>query len=234
MNADRAALAAGASGAVRAAGATGAAGARAARSEFLWLGDGPAHIHGHVARPVLVHLDRFDARTVLDLGCGNGWFTAALARCGFDMVGLDSSRSGINIARQAHPDVSFRHADALQPPEADLHNRFDAVLAVETLDHVVQPRLLLQHAAQMLRPGGLLIVTTPYHGYMKNLGLALSGRFDLRLQALQDNGRLKFFSRSTLTALVQECGFGDIGFEPLGRVSPLARSMLVTARRPAA
>jgi len=231
MDADRAAVAACAAGV---SGVSGASGARAARSEFLWLGDGPAHIHGHVARPVLVHLDRFDARTVLDLGCGNGWLTAALARCGFDMTGLDSSQSGIDIARQAHPEVSFRHADALQPPERDLHNRFDAVLAVETLDHVVQPRLLLKHATQMLRPGGLLVVTTPYHGYMKNLGLALSGRFDLRLQALQDNGRLKFFSRSTLTALVEECGFADIGFEHLGRVSPLARSMLVTARRPAA
>lgn len=211
-----------------------AAGARAARSEFIWHGDGPVDIHGHVARPLVVQLDRFDARSVLDLGCGNGWLTAALSRCGFDVCGLDISRSGIEIARAAHSDVNFHLADALLPPPADWCGRFDAVVAVESVDHVVQPRQLLNHARQMLRPGGLLLVTTPYHGYLKNLGLALSGRFDLRLQALEEHGRLKFFSRRTLTALVQDCGFVDVKVEALGRIAPIARSMLLVARRPAA
>lgn len=205
---------------------------RAERSEFLWLDDGPAHIHGHVARPVVVQLDRFDARSVLDLGCGNGWLTAALSRCGFDVTGLDSSLSGIQIARHAHRDVPFRHADVLQAPADDLRGRFDAVVAVEILDHVAQPRLLLQHALQMLRPGGLLLVTVPYHGYLKNLGLALSGRFDIRLHALQDHGRLKFFSRRTLMSMVAEEGYADVGFAAIGRLPVIARSMLVTARRP--
>ena len=205
----------------------------AARSEFLWHSEGPAQIHGHVARPVLMQLDRFDARSVLDLGCGNGWLTAALSRCGFDVTGLDSSLSGIEIARRAHRDVPFRHADGLLPPAAELCGRFDAVLVVEVLDHVAQPRLLLQHALQMLRPGGLLLVTVPYHGYLKNLGLALSGRFDIRLHALQDHGRLKFFSRPTLMAMVAESGCIDIEFEALGRLPAIARSMLVSARKPA-
>ena len=207
-------------------------GERVARTEFLWLSDGPAPIHGHVARPVVVQLDRFDARSVLDLGCGNGWLTAALSRCGFDATGLDSSLSGIHIARNAHRHVPFHLADALLPPAEDLWARFDAVVAVEILDHVAQPRLLLQHALQMLRPGGLLLVTVPYHGYLKNLGLALSGRFDVRLHALEDHGRLKFFSRRTLMALVAEEGFADVGFEAIGRLPAIARSMMVTGRKP--
>lgn len=207
-------------------------GVRAERSEFLWQSDGPAHIHGHIARPVVVQLDRFDARTVLDLGCGNGWLTAALSRCGFDVTGLDSSLSGIEIASHAHRDVPFRHADVLLPPADDLRGRFDAVVAVEIMDHVAQPRLLLQNALHMLRPGGLLLVTVPYHGYLKNLGLALSGRFDIRLHALQDHGRLKFFSRRTLMSLVAEGGYDDVVFEAVGRLPLIARSMLVTARKP--
>jgi 2-polyprenyl-6-hydroxyphenyl methylase/3-demethylubiquinone-9 3-methyltransferase len=185
-----------------------------------------------VARPVLLQLDRFGARSVLDLGCGNGWLTAALSRCGFDVTGLDSSRSGIAIARGAHRDVAFRQADALLPPAPELQGRFDAVVAVEAVDHVSQPRVLLQHALTMLRPGGLLVVTTPYHGYFKNLGLALSGRFDRRLHALEVHGRLKFFSRQTLTALVAECGYADLHFETIGRLPAIARSMLVTGKRP--
>jgi len=205
---------------------------RTPRSEFLWRGDGPGHIHGHVAVPVVVQLDRFDARTVLDLGCGNGWFTAALSRCGFDVTGLDISSSGIEIARRAYPELSLQLADAMLPPEPAMRERFDAVVALETVDHVARPRLLLQHAWQMLRPGGLLVVSVPYHGYLKNLGLALSGRFDLRLQALEDHGRLKFFSRQTLMALVADCGFVNLECQPLGRVRVVARSILVAARRP--
>lgn len=211
-----------------------AAGARVARSEFIWVAEGPAAVHAHVARPLVVQLDRFKAHSVLDLGCGNGWLTAALARCGFDACGLDCSQSGIAIARSAHHDVPFVLANAMHPPAPELRDRFDAIVAVETVDHVAQPRLLLMHARQMLRPGGLLLLTVPYHGYLKNLGLALSGRFDLRLQALEDHGRLKFFSRRTLGVLVQECGFEDVQFQHLGRVAPIARSLLLAARRPAA
>lgn len=206
----------------------------AARSEFTWDSAGPAAIHGHVAQPVVMQLDRFGAQAVLDLGCGNGWLTAALSRCGFDATGLDISSSGVGIARNAHPDLHFRHADAMLAPAADLLGRFDAVVAVELVDHVAQPRLLLHHAMQMLRPGGLLVMTTPYHGYFKNLGLALSGRFDMRLHALQDHGRLKFFSRQTLTALAAECGCSDVGFQTVGRVPAIARSMMVWGTRPSA
>ena len=225
MDADRNALAAGA----------GAAGpARAARSEYLWEGVGPAAVHAHVARPLVVQLDRFNANSVLDLGCGNGWLTAALARCGFEACGLDSSQSGIHIARSVHEDVPFVLADALQPPAPELCDRFDAIVAVEAVDHVAQPRLLLMHARQMLRPGGLLLLTVPYHGYLKNLGVALSGRFDLRLQAVEDHGRLKFFSHRSLGTLVQECGFEGLHIQNLGRILPIARSMLLSARRPPA
>jgi 2-polyprenyl-6-hydroxyphenyl methylase/3-demethylubiquinone-9 3-methyltransferase len=201
-------------------------------AEFAWRTDGPAGIHGHMARPVVVQLDRCRARSVLDLGCGNGWLTAALARCGFEVTGLDRSVSGIEIARSTHPELPFVLADALEPLAADLHGRFDAVLAVEIVDHVPQPHLLLHNAIQALRPGGMLVVTTPFHGYFKDLGLALSGRFDRRWGALEDHGRLKFYSRRTLTALVADCGYVDIEFQTIGRLPPIARSMIVTGVRP--
>jgi 2-polyprenyl-3-methyl-5-hydroxy-6-metoxy-1,4-benzoquinol methylase len=205
-----------------------------ARTEFLWRSAGPRHIHGHVARPVVVSLDQFGARSVLDLGCGNGWLTGALASCGFEVLGLDRSSSGIHIARSSHPDLPFRLADATERLDADLIGRFDAVVAVELLDHVAQPRQLLQRALTALRPGGFMLVTTPYHGYLKNLGLALSGRMDLRWQALDEHGRLKFFSRRSLVSLMQQSGVVDVRFQAIGRTPPFARSMLVSGLKPLA
>jgi ubiquinone biosynthesis O-methyltransferase len=200
-------------------------------SEFVWRHGGPDHIHGHMARPILVRLDSFGAKTVLDLGCGNGWLTDAMARCGFDVFGLDRSRSGIQIAQRSHPELPFRLGDATAPLDADLVGRFDAVVAVEVVDHVAQPRQLLQRAVSALRPGGLLLVSTPYNGYVKSLGLALTGRLDLRWQALQDHGRLKFFSRQTLTALMVDSGLQDIRYQAVGRVPCVARSMLLTGKK---
>lgn len=201
------------------------------RSEYLWLENGPAAIHAHMARPVVMTLDRLGAHRVLDLGCGNGWLTAALARCGFETSGLDLSHSGIQIARASHPEVAFHQGDALQPPPAAWQGRFDAVVAVETVDHVAHPDRLLAHAMQMLRPGGLVLLSVPYHGYLKNLVIALLGRNDLRLQALAPHGRLKFFSRQTLAALAEQAGFELLELQRIGRVPPLARSMLLVARR---
>lgn len=200
--------------------------------EFAWRGAGPNAVHHHLTRPLLLALEACDARSVLDLGCGNGWLSAALSRCGFDVTGLDHSGSGIAIARSMHPELPFVHADALGALPPELSGRFDAVVAIELIDHVARPRQLLRQAMLLLRPGGTLLLTVPYHGYVKNLGLALSNRFDVRLQALDEHGRLRFFSRRTLTTLVAECGYADVVFSPLGRVAPIARSMLVSGRRP--
>lgn len=201
-------------------------------SEFRWDGSGPSSILAHLTRPVVVRLDRFGARNVLDLGCGNGWFTEALTRCGFDAMGADVSSSGIDIATRSHPEVSFRQFDATLPLPVDLHARFDAVVAIELLDHVALPRRALKQALAALRPGGLLVATVPYHGYVKNLGLALAGRFDRRWQALQDHGRVKFYSPRTLTALAAEAGLQDLELETIGRVPWLARSMLISGTVP--
>lgn len=196
-------------------------------SEFVWDSAGPSAVHTHVTRPIVVQLDRFGARTVLDVGCGNGWFAAGLARCGFDSMGVDSSESGVDIARRTFPEVAYRRVDAMLPLPPSLVGRFDAVVAIDVLDHVMLPRELIRQVATALRPGGLFVATMPYHSYLKNLGIALSARFDERWHTLRDHGRLKFYSRRTALALLADCGLERLHFETIGRIPPIARSMLV-------
>ena len=59
---------------------------------------------------------------------------------------------------------------------------------------------------------GTAIVSTPYHGYWKNLALAITGRMDAHFTALWDHGHIKFWSMKTLGALLFEAGFRDISF----------------------
>jgi 2-polyprenyl-3-methyl-5-hydroxy-6-metoxy-1,4-benzoquinol methylase len=167
---------------------------------------------------------------VLDAGCGNGSLAARVAALGFDVTGFDTSSSGIDQARQAFPDVRFELVSGYE----DLRRlgQFDACMCVEVIEHLYDPRLFTRRIFEVLRPGGWLIVSTPYHGYVKNLALAVTGMMDRHYTALWDGGHIKFWSRATLTQLLVECGFRGVQFEGAGRLPWLWKSMLLIARKP--
>jgi len=62
--------------------------------------------------------------------------------------------------------------------------------------------------------------------------MALSGKTDAHFTALWDHGHIKFWSVRTLGELLGEVGFSDVRFERVGRIPPLAKSMIALARRP--
>ncbi len=194
--------------------------------------DGPRSIHAHVTRPIVEQLAKAGAHTVLDLGCGNGWFTQALVRCGFEVLGVDHNEAVLRQAQAQRPSVRFEVMDVMQALPPGLSERFDAVVAIDLIDHVILPRRMVETALAALKPGGLLVVTCAYYGYAKNLALALAGRFDTRWDPLLDDGRVKFFSRANLTQLISEFELQDMHFQTVGRIPMFARSMLVAARSP--
>lgn len=201
-------------------------------NEFEWDIDGSTESHRYLAAPVLNRLQSHNARAVLDLGCGNGALSAWLQGHGMKVTGLDHSRTGIERAQQRYPGMPFERQDFSEPLRPEYAGRFDAVVSVEVIEHLLLPRRLMQSAHDALKPGGLLVLTTPYHGYWKNLALALSGKFDNHWHPLRDYGHIKFFSRATMTQLFLECGFIDIRFTMAGRIPPLACSMVMTGTRP--
>jgi 2-polyprenyl-6-hydroxyphenyl methylase/3-demethylubiquinone-9 3-methyltransferase len=91
---------------------------------------------------------------------------------------------------------------------------------------------LVQNAFDLLKPGGLFVVTTPYHGYLKNLMLALSGKMDAHFTALWDGGHIKFFSVRTLASLLRDVGFVRLEWQGAGRLPLVWKSMIVTAVKP--
>ena len=196
---------------------------------FQW-GEGAPSAHIYLAPAVLKLLRNAGARRVLDLGCGNGTFTARIVEAGYDVVGADASASGICIATRLVPAARFLEHSLEQPLPLQLHGQFDAVTAVEVIEHLPIPRVLCARAREALRPAGQFIVTTPYHGYLKNLALAVTGQLDSHWQAWRDGGHIKFFSRDTVTDLIRGEGFDVTGFARVGRIPPLAKSMVVESR----
>jgi 2-polyprenyl-6-hydroxyphenyl methylase/3-demethylubiquinone-9 3-methyltransferase len=203
----------------------------ASAEEFLWDDAAPAEAHGYLEKPVRSLLDTAAAGRVLDLGCGNGALTARLAAPGRQLTGLDHSTSGIRLARERHAGIAFDPFDILAPLPAQHHGRYDAVVSAEVVEHLLLPRKLMERAREALAPDGLLIVTTPFHGYWKNLALALSNGFDSHWHPLRDYGHVKFFSRRTLLRLFEETGFAVSGFRTAGRIPALACSMIAWGRK---
>lgn len=203
--------------------------------EYRYRDSKPRYHHPYLMNPLLAMLKEAkptDSSTikVLDLGCGNGSLTHIIAQQGYDVVGLDSSEQGITIAQQSFPECKFIEADIYNPAPSDLLNTFDIVIGVEVIEHLLFPKELVRYAQQCLKPGGCLILSTPYHGYLKNLLIALTNKMDEHFTVLWDMGHVKFFSVATLTALLKAEGYQEIEFKFAGRLPYLWKSMLCLAR----
>lgn len=172
-------------------------------------------------------------KCVCDLGCGNGYLSGLLARRGYRVVGVDASESGIEIARREHGE----HAKFLcaridrELPAALGGERFDAVISGDVIEHLYRPADLVECAGELLKPGGWLVLSTPYHGYLKNLALSAADAWDAHHTVGWDGGHIKFFSVKTLSSLVAGKGFDVERFHYLGRTLWLWKSMICVARK---
>lgn len=169
-------------------------------------------------------------RRLLDLGCGNGATARVLAGQGYEVLGIDSSDTGVQIAREACPEARFEAGSAYDDLPA-LYGTFPLVLSLEVVEHLYSPRQFAETLRRLLEPGGLGVVSTPYHGYLKNLALAVTNRMDFHYSPLWEGGHIKFWSIRTLGELLSGAGFVDLEFHRAGRIPPLAKSIVVSFRR---
>src|ERR1044072_2744394 len=167
-------------------------------------------------------------RSICDLGCGNGHISGRLAALGYNVTGVDASASGIQIAQRAYPCVEF--VQALIDRDLSL-GQFDLVISSDVIEHLYRPSDLLEATGSLVKPGGQVLLGTPYHGYLKNLMLAATGRMEAHFSALHDGGHIKFFSVNTLSKLMRAHGFDDLRFTFYGRAPWLWKNMICHARR---
>ncbi|HMO09586.1 MAG TPA: methyltransferase domain-containing protein [Paracoccaceae bacterium] len=190
--------------------------------------------HGYLLPAVKAELAGIGSgvpKRLFDLGCGNGSVGAVLHGMGWNVTGVDPSEEGIAQARARYPGLRFETGSAYDDLAAS-YGRFPVVISLEVVEHVYAPRDYARTLADLLEPGGTAILSTPYHGYLKNLAMALSGRMDAHFTALWDHGHIKFWSFRTLGTLLAEAGLTDIRFLRVGRIPPLAKSMIAIARKP--
>jgi 2-polyprenyl-6-hydroxyphenyl methylase/3-demethylubiquinone-9 3-methyltransferase len=203
-------------------------------SGYRYADSAPCCAHDYLLPAVRRELAAFFARRengrVFDLGCGNGSVAAALASEGYEIAGVDPSTEGIAQAQVTYPHLRLEVGSGYDDLVARF-GRFPAVISLEVIEHVYAPRDFAHTLFDLIEPGGMALLSTPYHGYWKNLALALTGKLDNHFTALWDHGHFKFWSVRTLGELLRDSNFGDIRFLRVGRVPALAKSMIAVARK---
>ncbi|WP_183563748.1 class I SAM-dependent methyltransferase [Mucilaginibacter sp. SP1R1] len=190
----------------------------------------PTHNLGYQLKPLLQLLKPNENKYILDLGCGNGYLVSYLIQQNFNAYGTDASEKGIAIAQKEHRDRFFVQdlsADALP---LQLQNiTFDTIISTEVIEHLYNPEAFITFCGQQLKQGGQLIITTPYHGYLKNLMLSIFNKWDSHLNPLWLGGHIKLWSRKTLTNVLTNGGFTVTAFKGCGRIPYFWKSMIIKA-----
>jgi 2-polyprenyl-3-methyl-5-hydroxy-6-metoxy-1,4-benzoquinol methylase len=144
--------------------------------------------------------DRVKPGRLLDVGCSCGYFLEVAASRGFDVRGVEFSSNAIAAAR---PDIRSRIFEGSLETLPD-DGVFDVVSAFDIIEHVPDPRAFLRACARRLKPGGLLLISTPDTGH------ALRYFMRSRWPVLQPMQHLFLFSRRALSQALQAEGFDRV------------------------
>ncbi len=175
-------------------------------------------------RPILARLPR--GARILDVGCGDGVFTQFFAECGLEPMGTDIAEAGVRWARAHYPQLRFEVASLDQRLPFD-DGAFDALWCSEVIEHLFDVDFALGEMRRILKPNGLLLLTTPYHGLAKNLLIVLRN-FDHHFDP--QGLHIRFFTRTSLFRVLNAHGLAVEQMTGIGRRYPFWMSHFVVAR----
>ncbi len=199
--------------------------------DYGFQNDQPGHNFFYLRRPLLALLNKNTNRCILDLGCGNGHLVKYLISQGFNVYGTDASEKGIVIANQNNPGRFFvQDLSTDKLPEALQNIKFDTIISTEVIEHLYDPVGFIEFCKQAINGKGEIIISTPYHGYLKNLVLSLSNKWDAHFDPLWYGGHIKFWSKTSLSRVLTQAGFAVTDFKGCGRVPYFWKSMIIKAK----
>lgn len=181
-------------------------------------------------------------KRILDIGCSRGLMLERFRRyAGVEFVAIELDPEMIELARARGIDAEPHQINVLEDgqiaarlPYADAS--FDVVLAAEIIEHIVDTQSFLAEIHRVLRPGGVVFLSTPNILWWKYRLDLLAGRYldmlDYRLRFGDDFGHVRAFTPALLRELVEEAGFAEIRLagKRLGPISSLTGPPAVARR----
>ena len=135
--------------------------------DHWWQADGPLKTL-HVINPVRLKFVRdcvdLNSKKILDVGCGGGIFSEALAETAKHVTGLDLGEESLQVAREHAADNNISNIEyvktTVESYAVSSSSRFDVISCMEMLEHVPEPESIIQSCRQLLKPGGSLFLST--------------------------------------------------------------------------
>jgi len=185
----------------------------------------------HVINPVrLRYIEQrsgsLRSQSVLDLGCGGGILTEALARAGADALGIDLAKASIDVAIAHAQDQGIRvdyRCISAEHLAAEMPERFDLVCCMEMLEHVPDPAQTIAACAQLTKPGGHVILSTINRNPKSYALMILAAEYALRLVPRGTHDYAKFIRPSELHRWARAAGLESADVMGL-RYNPLLQS----------
>ena len=165
---------------------------------------------------------------ILDAGCGSGYFCKLFKNMEFEVCGIDISENAIKKAKSLYPEIEFKISvldDRIPYPD----NSFEIVWSSEVIEHIFCVYEYLTEINRVLKTKGYYILTTPYHGLIKNMLIVLFG-FDKHFCNIE-GGHIRFFTNKYLYRLLYRFGFEVIESIYIGRIPPIAKSVYIVSRK---
>ena len=198
---------------------------------------------------VAARVDLRNAR-VADVGCGGGLLSEALAKAGARVTGIDLGEKVIEIARlHLHesrlekPDLSidYRVQSSAELAAAEPES-FDAVCCMELIEHVPDPEALVKDLARMVKPGGVVVMSTLNRTPAAFGAAILGAEYLMRMLPRGTHHYAQFLKPSELGRLMRHAGLevqdvSGLGYNPINRKAWLSRitavNYLISAQKPA-
>jgi 2-polyprenyl-6-hydroxyphenyl methylase/3-demethylubiquinone-9 3-methyltransferase len=152
-------------------------------------------------------------KAVLDIGCGGGILSEAMAKAGARVTGIDLAEPSLQVARlhalDAHVDIDYRLTSA-ERLAAESPAAFDVVACMEMLEHVPDPESIIGAAARLVRPDGWVFVSTINRTPKAYLAAILGAEYLLRLLPKGTHDYAKFLKPSEVAAMGRKHGLDTV------------------------
>ena len=197
---------------------------------YGWASDRPEHSHSYLLPASIDILKKFQISSMLDIGTGNGATIPVWLSNGFKVAAMEPDEIGFQYSKK-YSKADVRKLGVGEPLPLEWQNAFDAAICLEVVEHLFDPIQLVKTAYQALKYEGLVIVSTPYHGYLKNIALAIGNKWDFHHHPTRIGGHIKFWSKQTLSNLFIGEGFAKVSFIGVGRFPLLWKSMIMVFKK---
>jgi SAM-dependent methyltransferase len=195
-----------------------------------WWSEGAIH-EGHDFKwkwPVIKRILPTKNSTVLDFGCGDGRYIEEFLKINpYKILGADISPYAIREAKKKFPKANF-HVVSEEKKLPFNNESIDFILAADVIEHLFDVPNFLSEMNRILKKSGKIFISTPYHGTIKNLIIALIG-FDTAFNPTW--AHIRFFTKKSLSDLLRKHGFDIVEYNQYGRFKPVSNGMYFVAKK---